>query len=193
MEDGGGARVSARINFQCGETQEMSRLHAMCELKRRERRAPLAVRVTSAFTLIEIMVVVAIMGVIMAMSIPSVMMAMRQESVRKAANDLKEACQTVRGRAIMSGQMTTLTFHPRDRKFDGGEGISGLLPNDVTIEMVAVNLREYKEEDTVTVRFFPNGTSDEMTVVYRSAKNEWRRINLEVTTGLPAVESDMSK
>ena len=77
-------------------------------------------------------------------------------------------------------------------------GIAVMAPiDDFRLEdfdhMVAVNLREYKEEDTVTVRFFPNGTSDEMTVVYRSAKNEWRRINLEVTTGMPYVESDMKK
>jgi general secretion pathway protein H len=150
-------------------------------------------RFKRGFTLIEIMVVVAIMGVIMGMSIPSVMMAMRQESVRKAANDLKEACLTVRGRAIMSGQMTTLNFYPQDRKYDGGAGVVGVLPEDLTIEMLSVNLREFKEWDKATVRFFPNGTSDEMTVVYRSAKNEWRRINLEVTTGLPAVETDMSK
>jgi hypothetical protein len=38
------------------------------------------------------------------------------------------------------------------------------------------------------VRFFPNGTCDEMTLVLRSDKNEWRTISLEVTTGLASVE-----
>jgi hypothetical protein len=34
------------------------------------------------------------------------------------------------------------------------------------------------------VRFHPNSTSDEFTVVLRSDQEEWRKVSLEVTTAL---------
>ena len=40
------------------------------------------------------------------------------------------------------------------------------------------------------MRFYPNGTSDEMSVVLLSDQNERRNIWLEVVTGLPELETD---
>ena len=53
-----------------------------------------------------------------------------------------------------------------------------------------VNMQECKDFDTVKVRFFPNGTCDEMTLILRSKNNEWRRITLEITTALPIPLTD---
>ncbi len=39
------------------------------------------------------------------------------------------------------------------------------------------------------MRFFPNGTCDELTLVLRSDRNEYRKISLEVTTALARVET----
>lgn len=69
-----------------------------------------------------------------------------------------------------------------------GSGLSSQLPEDITIEMLDVNLTEYREAESVRVRFFPNGTSDELTLVLRSQKNEWQKITVEVTTGLASAE-----
>jgi hypothetical protein len=51
-----------------------------------------------------------------------------------------------------------------------------------------INLSEYKDSEWARVRFYPNGTSDEMTVVLHSDRNEWRKITLELTTGLASVD-----
>jgi len=48
-------------------------------------------------------------------------------------------------------------------------------------------LTEYKDADTAKVRFFPNGTCDEMTLILHSDKGEWMKITLEITTGLTSV------
>lgn len=167
-------------------------------------------RPTLAFTLIEIMIVVAIMGVIMTMGVPPFVRSLRRESVRKAAADLAEACSQARAQAILKSTMTELIFHPKDRRFEvggassgaanedasvpaAGAGGPGQLPDDVTIAMLDVNLREYKEEETARVRFFPNGTSDEMTVVFESKQGEMRGVSLEITTGLADIESDVKR
>jgi hypothetical protein len=61
--------------------------------------------------------------------------------------------------------------------------------------MLDVNLSEYKDSDEARVRFYPNGTSDELTVIIRSPseKNEIFKMALEATTGLPTWERDPLK
>jgi prepilin-type N-terminal cleavage/methylation domain-containing protein len=162
-------------------------------------------RLHKAFTLIEIMVVVGLMGILLAMGIPSILKVLKREGMRKAVNDVIEVCGNARARAIFSGTETEVVFYPLERRFQvsGGGGVrraedsegeasppaadSGLaaeLPESISIEMLDINLLEYRESETARVRFFPNGTSDELTLILRSDKNEWRKIWLEVTTGL---------
>ena len=147
-----------------------------------------------AFTLIEIMIVVAIMGIILAAGIPSLYGFFHKTGLRKTTNDILEVCQSARAAAILNGSPTDLVFHPREGTCDtansgGGYGAwahSAKIEN-CSIEMLDVNLQECKEFETVKVRFFPNGTCDEMTLVLRSNNNEWRKISLEITTALPSV------
>jgi prepilin-type N-terminal cleavage/methylation domain-containing protein len=145
-----------------------------------------------AFTLIEIMIVVGIMGIVMGMGIPAFYSAVRREGMRKAVNDVVEACNKARAQAIMSGRNSEVRFHPPERSFST-EGFSGQLPGNVYIEMLDVNFTEFKDWDDARVRFYPNGMCDEMTLVLRSDKNEYRLISLEITTGLTSVETDPQK
>ncbi|MCS7089417.1 MAG: hypothetical protein NZM03_01645 [Limisphaera sp.] len=68
-------------------------------------------------------------------------------------------------------------------------GLWARLPESITLEMVDVNFIEFKDADLARVRFFPNGTCDELTLVLRSDRNEYRKISLEVTTALAQVET----
>ncbi len=64
------------------------------------------------FTLIEIMMVVAIIGLTLTMGIPSFVRVLKKEGMRKAESDLLEACEEARRAAIMNNQTTDLVFHP---------------------------------------------------------------------------------
>src|SRR2546423_14400471 len=59
-----------------------------------------------AFTLIELMVVVAIIGIVITISIPTIYQQMHPESMRKAVSDVVEACSHARARAILNGVQT---------------------------------------------------------------------------------------
>ena len=48
---------------------------------------------------------------------------------------------------------------------------------------------DFMDDETATVRFFPNGTCDELTLVIGPNPAETYEIKLEVTTGLVTVES----
>jgi prepilin-type N-terminal cleavage/methylation domain-containing protein len=176
-------------------------------------RRPSALRPTRAFTLIEIMVVVGIMGLILvAFGIPSIYSIAKKEGMRRAVGDLTEVLGNARAQAILRGTQVEVKFYPLERRFEvsaaaaapvggapdtgeakpppniaPGTGLSGIIPEDINLEMLDVNLFEYNQSEWTRVRFFPNGTSDELTVIYRSNKNEYRKVTLEPTTGLAIV------
>jgi prepilin-type N-terminal cleavage/methylation domain-containing protein len=170
-----------------------------------------------AFTLIEIMVVVAIIGMVMALGGPSLYKVMKREGMRKAVDDLEQAFRNARGRAIISGQTVMLEFRPLERSFQivggasapaaipqdgfeapaspsqptGGLISGGTLPAGITIEMLDINLLSFRESDFARIRFFPNGTCDECRLVIVSPDDVWRGIELENTTGVPTVVTDV--
>ena len=142
-----------------------------------------------AFTLIEVMIVVAIIGVVMAMGIPSIVNSVRKEGMRKAVSDLTEACTEARAAAILSGNKSTLMIRPMDGTISAGK-FSATIPDNVGIEMLNVNFgEELREAEQASVNFYPNGTSDEFTIVLSSNEQEAQKISLEVVTGLVNVES----
>jgi type II secretory pathway pseudopilin PulG len=157
-----------------------------------------------AFTLIEIMIVVGIIGLIMGLGAPTLYRMFDRKGLSKMVIGVKELCEQARQNAILQGAQAEVVFYPQERRcgLSGGgapprapgHAAAGVTFDDtVMIEMLDVNLREYKDSEVARVRFFPNGTSDEMTLILRSDKNEWRRISLEITTGLVSVDSDPSK
>lgn len=77
-----------------------------------------AYRARSAFTLIEIMVVCAIIGIVMTMAIPSIYRQLHPESMQKAVNDVKEACDLARGHAVLNGSTMKLVIRTRDKQID---------------------------------------------------------------------------
>jgi prepilin-type N-terminal cleavage/methylation domain-containing protein len=150
----------------------------------REAHSGHASRVTRhppAFTLIEMMIVVAIVGLIAAMGMPSILQALRKDGIRKAVNDVQQALGDARSRAIFSGKTTEVVFHPLEKSIG-----STALPDGVDIAMLDVNLLDFGASDEARVRFFPNGTCDELTLVLHF-HDEWEKITLEFSTALASV------
>ncbi|MBI3414952.1 MAG: prepilin-type N-terminal cleavage/methylation domain-containing protein [Verrucomicrobia bacterium] len=171
-----------------------------------------------AFTLIEIMIVAGIAALVMSMSVPFVWSALKKDPMRQATSDVAEACSHARARAIFSGSPTELVFRPQERTLsiqaapaatgiapggDGGASVpsapslsaraqnfSARISDDVFIEELAVNFLPYKDAEEVRVRFYPNGTSDEFTIILNYRAWQLRKITLDVITGLADIDSD---
>jgi len=137
------------------------------------------------------MIVVGIIGLIAAIGVPSILQSLQKEGMRKAVDDMTSALTDARAHAILTGQTADVTFHPAEKTFSSSGGKSATLPDGVDFAMLDINLMDFSQSDVSRVRFFPNGTCDEMTVVLHSA-DDWRKITLEFSTGLWQV-SDVDK
>jgi prepilin-type N-terminal cleavage/methylation domain-containing protein len=140
-----------------------------------------------AFTLIEIMIVVAIIGLIAAMGIPSMLQMLRKDGMRKAVGDVTELLGDARAEAILKNETTTVSFLPADNRLNSSIGKSAALPDGVAMEAIGINLMDFSETEESHVRFFPNGTCDELTLVLHSG-TDWRKITLEFSTAIASAE-----
>ena len=157
-----------------------------------------------AFTLIEIMIVVAIIGLIAAMGIPSLLQTLQKQGMRKAVSDVKDVLNTARSQAILQGRTKAVVFHPHDKKLEvadaaasesdttesnvvakteSGALTEATLPDNVDLAMLDINLMDFSGSDISRVRFFPNGTCDELTLVLH-ANDDWEKITLEFSTSI---------
>src|SRR5262249_1799383 len=153
--------------------------------------------------LLELMMVVAIIGLIAATSVPAILSIVHEGPLRKAVNDVVEICNRSRAQAILNNETVTVTFHPQTKEISTSAAANAAQPSTrvgvkpvtsttletgVEIAMLDINLGDYGASDSALVRFFPNGTSDELTLILVSG-GEYRKITLEPTTALPSVES----
>jgi prepilin-type N-terminal cleavage/methylation domain-containing protein len=147
---------------------------------------PTSVARSRAFTLIEIMMVVSIMGVVVMMGLPPFLKDARKAGMRKALNDVCEAARGARAQAVLSESVATMTVS--DHSVSGGR-FSGEIPEDVRIVSIGVNFVEYVDAESASARFFPTGISDEFEITMQDKRGEIRKVSLDIITGTPVVES----
>lgn len=148
------------------------------------------------FTLIEIMLVIGILAIVMGMAVPPIYRGLSKEPMRRTIVGLQDAFMDARGAAIIEGKTTAVVFHPGDGTFGlegakarqrpGGEK-GGVIPEEILVEMIEINLMSFMQAEQARVRFFPDGTCDEFTLVLHSLKGDWRKVTLEPTTCIMTV------
>lgn len=147
-----------------------------------------------AFTLIEVMVVVAVMGIIMAAGAPSLYRALRREGFRKTLNEVREVCEAARARAITKGEIAKVVFHPHDGtcEVEPRSGSTGGLAQSANfrnakLDMLEINMTPCEDAKDVAVEFYSNGTCQEMILILTSDKGEQRGVSLEHATGAASI------
>jgi prepilin-type N-terminal cleavage/methylation domain-containing protein len=159
------------------------------------------------FTLIEIMIVISIVAIFMTVGIPSLMRGLEKDDLSRAIRDTIEGCKTARDRAILqgipwvfivreNGQMDVHAAPQEDLRKGARStaasskaipaspysGFPRQLGEDVMIQLIDVNFISHMELPEARVRFFPNGTADEFTVVY-NWKGRQRSVTIDIVTG----------
>jgi prepilin-type N-terminal cleavage/methylation domain-containing protein len=154
----------------------------------------------SAFTLVEIMVVVAILGLVAAMGVPSMIKALQKDGMRRAVSDFQDVCFSARQQAIVSRQKSAVLVLPQDGKFSAegagadlrsGKVTSSSLPDGIHFAMVDIYRRDYAQSERARIFFYPDGTCDEAVIVLLG-RGENQKITLDLVTGMPMV-SDLDR
>jgi prepilin-type N-terminal cleavage/methylation domain-containing protein len=154
-----------------------------------------------AFTLMELMVVVGIIGLVAAMSIPSILQMRRQAPMVKALDDIREMCERARAGAVLKNTMASMIFEPRAGKMElvGGDDNTALTTRlgmkpvrsvqfepGVNVEQLWINAKDWTEAATAPVNFFDNGTCDEMILVL-TCGGQREMVSLEFSTAQPTM------
>jgi len=159
----------------------------------------------AAYSLIEIMMVLAVISLVLGFGLPAIIRWDKGQSFQSVISDLVDLCNTARTRAILRCEPVDLVFEPGRRlaliesdqdvkpsqvKLTGLPTMrtSVYFPDDIYFEMLDVNFVEYKDAEQCRVRFYPNGTCEELTVVLRSSDGRFAKLALEPTTSIPKVE-----
>ena len=105
---------------------------------------------------------------------------------------------SVNGAEVTTAAETAAQSAQQSTGNPAGSGLSAQISDRVSIRGLFVNLIEYTDADDVHIRFYPNGTSDEMLIILESPTShrlEQRGIQLEVTTGFTDIlnEDDLQK
>jgi prepilin-type N-terminal cleavage/methylation domain-containing protein len=165
----------------------------------KSRQPPVTGKRAGAFTLMELMVVVGIIGLVAAMSMPSILQMRHEAPMRKAINDVMEIFERARAGAVLKDTTTTVIFAPRDGSFEVENGddnaalsirvgkgpvLSAKLDPSVTIEKLIINLRDCTEAAAVPMKFKDNGTCDEMTMIL-SCDGQHTMVTMDPITALP--------
>jgi len=139
-----------------------------------------------AFTLVEIMMVVAVMGMMVMVGLPPFIREAQKAGMRKALNDVCEAARGARAEAVLKGAVATMRVS--GRSISGGN-FSGGIPDEVQILSIGVNFVEHVDDGNAEVCFYPTGISDEFEITLQDEHNDVRQVTLDIVTGTPIVES----
>jgi prepilin-type N-terminal cleavage/methylation domain-containing protein len=172
-----------------------------------------------AFSLIELMVVVGIMGIILTIAIPGVYRFMHPNPLQKAVDDLREACKAARELAVLRTTTAVLSIDLKGKSISIATGGSAprastsasldpfsappsqpaepsrsgsyQVSDKITFEGVGINGLDYTDDERVEIRFYPKGTSDELSIVLLNTQNgERRNVWLDAVTGYADFEVD---
>lgn len=210
-------RSSRQTEATLGEASRVGREKLSKKIARGIRKDLSRRDALHAFTLIEIMLAISIAAIIMAIGLPAFVGALKKEDLRKAVSDVVEGCSQARAQAILKGVPTEFVVRAEDGNlsvqpakikesdvFPGktetqngqssvdtsaiSSSFASQFSRDVGVKFLHVNFQDKMDQSEARVRFYPNGTSDEFTMIIFSTRGE-KKISLDVVTALADVET----
>jgi prepilin-type N-terminal cleavage/methylation domain-containing protein len=145
------------------------------------------------FTLLEVLLTLAIMALILAVSYPSLSRATAAISLRTTGRDILNTFRYAREKAVAEQTGIQVTVDRENQILrltdDFGEGNRHyLLPDNVRIQRVILGGRE-SVDGAVTVRFLPNGSSDSVELLLQSRTGAFLRVISDPITGGVCIRS----
>ena len=150
---------------------------------------------TRAFTLVEIMVVIAVMGLLIGIAVPSFKSYRNKAPLEASLGSVEDMCRRARSEAILKKQpmqltifqdegLVQLTTAPRvvgrvdevtgqwARQTEEAQELeSAIMEEDVSLEIVYPD--DFEPGEPVVVRFLPNGTAEDLVLIVHGASEAY--------------------
>ena len=135
----------------------------------------------SGFTLIEIVVVIALIGVVATVAALSFSRSLSGARIEAASRDLVAALRYTRGQAIVKGEQKVLVLDLEHNTYQAPAKGSVELPKDMDLRLTTAQ-QELVDENKGGIRFFPDGSSTGGNIAVVLGQREWT-INVGWLTG----------
>lgn len=139
------------------------------------------------FTLLEILIVLAVIILVLAVSYPSLSRGTAALSLRTTGRDILSTFRYAREKAVTQQSGMIVTVDRENQKLrltdDFGEGNREyILPENVRIQRVVLGGTE-TEEGSAAVRFLPNGSSDTVEIILQSRNGSLLKVVSDPISG----------
>jgi general secretion pathway protein H len=146
-------------------------------------RAP---RRVAGVTLLELLVVLALMGLIAAMSVPMLTGGVSGSALKGAAREVAAGLRFARSDAVATRQETRLTFDLEQRTFRiDRDARLHALPKQVELKLFTAQ-SDITDEKTGAIRFYPDGGSNGGRVTIAAGERKYE-VDVDWLTGRVAI------
>ena len=134
-------------------------------------------RPPAAFTLLETVVVITIIGVITGLAVPYFSKAVQQQQFKTTAQELRRALETAHQLSINENSTVAIAFNTTEATYSFGQRTYHL-PGNISFSL---------EGNDDTINFYQDGSADQRTLVLRNDTHKLM-IRIDPLTGLARVE-----
>ena len=162
-----------------------------------------------AFTLVELMVVVAVLGVIIGISIPSVRSIFEKAPLEQAISDVEDMCRQARSDAIINKRTMELVLNDTEESLvlrSAARTVMGVDPDtggeanlveqgevldsvELTADLQIIEPMDEEFVGQLELRFYPNGTAEPVDLRVTDG-NEAYILSLDPVTGQTTVVNE---
>jgi general secretion pathway protein H len=138
---------------------------------------------SEGFTLMELIVVLAILGALAALVTPSFSRTVASARLRSAASDVRTTLARGRALAVAAARERAVAFDLSRGEFGVDNEAVRSLPETIRLGAVLPG-EERQERGSVRVRFFPDGSGEEVEIFVTAEDGGTLRVTVDPLTGM---------
>jgi general secretion pathway protein H len=141
----------------------------------------MAMKTQRGFTLLEIVIVVAMIALIMALSAFALNRQLPGQQLRNTAKQIAAELRFTKTQALISGKPQVFSINPKTREWEGPKRHAGTVPRALEIITTTAS-NEQPSGELAVIKFFPEGASTGGRIILKRDNAMWQ-VDVKWLTG----------